>query len=377
MTVNKSMKLMSLQKESSFESELIDKSSNDGNKEECLDDSEKTEDTGSLEFPGLGSSSNHSNEVPASSSSKPRKPRKSSLSSWLQHGCDAFEEGERGGGPPPRTSSAPKPSRSSPEELPIQPVSTKKKSRSAISSWMQHGCDAFEEGERGGGPPPHTGSAPKPNRSVTEEVPPQTSSKSRKSNRSSISSWMQYGCDAFEEGEKGGGPPPRSARTPRRSSLKGSRSSTPKGAPRRHSLTFSKDVVVSTIVPTKKLAKKNSLWFMEKDYEKMRKKISHIAKRAQEKGGAEHKKKYCTRGLENLIRQGGSETRRYAAWDAVMDEQANQCSAEYYNEDAVSKSYRTACEESRAEATIRALQDEKEVAEYLSDTRNSYRRGSA
>ncbi|CAJ1956727.1 unnamed protein product [Cylindrotheca closterium] len=221
-----------------------------------------------------------------------------------------------------------------------------------------------------------------------EEVPtpPSTPRTPRTPRRSSLSSINKYEYNTFDE--EGEVPPPSTPQTPRRhssiststsigttprrSSLKGS-NGTPKGA-RRHSLTFSRDVVVATIVPTPELAKKKSLWFMEKDYEKMRKKISHIANKAQEKGGAGHK--YCTRGLENLIRQ-GSETRRYAAWDAVLDEQENQTfQGAGKDEDALSQSYRSACEESRAEATIRALQDEKEVAEYLSETRNYCRRSS-
>lgn len=170
-------------------------------------------------------------------------------------------------------------------------------------------------------------------------------------------------------------PPSTPTKTPRRSSLKSSNNngSSPRKEHRRHSLTFSRDVVVATITPTPDLATKKSLWFEEKDYEKMRKKIHAIAQRAQEGDGH----KYCTRGLESLIRQ-DSETRRYKAWDAVLDEQEHQVASglAHYDEDALSQSYRSACEESIAEASIRALQDQKDVEEYLKETRQNCRRSS-
>ncbi|CAJ1956731.1 unnamed protein product [Cylindrotheca closterium] len=181
----------------------------------------------------------------------------------------------------------------------------------------------------------------------------------------------KYGYNTYEEGVP---PPPCTPNTPkmsRRSSLKGS-SPTPRQF-RRHSLTFSSNVVVATIIPTPELAKKKSLWFEDKDYEKMHKKIHLIAERAQE--GEGHK--YCTRGLENIIR-GGSQIRKYAAWDAVLDEQEYQIQsgAEFYDEDALSRSYRVVCEESRAQAAMRALQDQKEAAEYLSEKPRRSRRSS-
>ena len=70
------------------------------------------------------------------------------------------------------------------------------------------------------------------------------------------------------------------------------------------------------------------------------------------------------------------ETRRYAAWDAVLDEQEYQAVNDQYDDDALSNSYREACETSREEATLRALEDQKAVAEYLSDTRKYCRRMS-
>ena len=204
-----------------------------------------------------------------------------------------------------------------------------------------------------------------------EDVPPVSSTAKLKKCCSSLQDSNEYGYNTYEEEIP---PPPNTPNTPRmsrRSSLKGG-SGTPRQF-RRHSLTFCSDVVVPTIIPTPELAKKKSLWFEEKDYEKMHKKIHLIAERAQE--GDSHK--YCTRGLENIIR-GDSQIRKFAAWDVVLDEQNFQLEsgAEYFDDDALSRSYRVVCEESRAQATIRALQDEKEVEEYLSETRRFCRRSS-
>ena len=160
---------------------------------------------------------------------------------------------------------------------------------------------------------------------------------------------------------------PTTPRTPRRSSLKGS-----SGREfRRHSLTFSNNVTVATITPTSDMAKKKLLWFEDKDYQKMQRKIHLIAEKAKQDSS-----KYCTRGLEAIMRR-DSETRRYAAWDVVLDEQEYQKEAAVYDDDALSNSYREACEESRAEATLRALQDEKAIADYLADTRTYCRRMSS
>jgi len=183
-----------------------------------------------------------------------------------------------------------------------------------------------------------------------------------------------YGYDTYENQDQRhswSADSSRHRKTPRRSSLKNG--SGPTRRARRHSLTFSSDVEVTTITPTQKLAKKKSLWFEEKDYEKMQNKIFMIADMAKE--GEGHR--YCTRGLENII-QKGSEERKYEAWDAVLDEQENQMQsgADFYDDDAVAQSYHVACEKSRADAANRAKQDEKAVAEYLSETRRFCRRMS-
>ncbi|KAL3930630.1 MAG: hypothetical protein SGBAC_011681 [Bacillariaceae sp.] len=186
----------------------------------------------------------------------------------------------------------------------------------------------------------------------------------------------KYSYNTYSNEVQRRSPSPKAAegRMPRRSSLKGGGgTSTARQSRRRHSLTFSTEVSVSTITPTQELAKKkSSLWFEDKDYEKMRDKIFMIAERAQE-GDT----RYCTRGLEGIIHR-DSETRKYAAWDAVMDEQEYQMEsgADYFDEDALSESYRVVCEDSCKDATARALQDEKDVAEYLSETRRYCRRMS-
>mmetsp|Transcript_23724 Transcript_23724/g.58153 ORF Transcript_23724/g.58153 Transcript_23724/m.58153 type:complete len:226 (+) Transcript_23724:72-749(+) len=160
-------------------------------------------------------------------------------------------------------------------------------------------------------------------------------------------------------------------RMPCRSSLKGG-SGTPRQF-RRNSLTFVSNVAVTPIIPTPELAKKKSLWFDDEDYDKIQKKILLIVERAQ--GGEGHK--HCTRGLENII-QRGTESRRYAAWDAVLHEQQNQirAGAEVFDDHALSRSYQEACKDSHAEANARAIQDEKAVSKYLSETKFYCRRMS-
>lgn len=166
--------------------------------------------------------------------------------------------------------------------------------------------------------------------------------------------------------------PANNQRMPRRSSLKGG-----SGAPRkfrRNSLTFTSDVVVTTITPTPELADPKSLWFDEEDYNKMHQKIHIIAESAHD-GGKEHR--YCIRGLEKML-EPGTQARKHAAWDAVLYEQQTQIlsGAEFFDDDALSRSYQKACEESRAEAAWRGQQDENSVKKYLSETRFYCRRMS-
>ena len=93
------------------------------------------------------------------------------------------------------------------------------------------------------------------------------------------------------------------------------------------------------------------------------------------KVGEDHK--HCTRGLEEFIKR-DAKTRRYASLDAVLDEQDAQrdSGAKQWDEERIVRSYQKMTAESSAEAMTRALQDEKEVAEYLQDTRNLCRRTS-
>jgi hypothetical protein len=187
---------------------------------------------------------------------------------------------------------------------------------------------------------------------------------------------VKYGYDTYDYVER----PAKvhshnSQRMPRRSSLKGSNPNTPRQA-RRHSLSFSNSVTVTHVTPTQDLAKEKScLWFEDEDYEKMQEKVIRIAERAKNGEMASSGKKYCTRGLEKIMNE-DCWTRRYAAWDAVMDEQEYQACNDQYDDDALSHSYRLASGVSSEEATLRALQDQQAVATYLADTRKYCRRMS-
>lgn len=150
-------------------------------------------------------------------------------------------------------------------------------------------------------------------------------------------------------------------RSTRRSSLKGSNTVPITPRPRRGSISFCEDVQVTPIVPTTKLIKKKSeLWLRTKDYERIIARSITIVDQAEE-GGSET----CTRGLENLMQDTSA---RYDAWDAVLDVQHAQRENGVLNDEELSKIYKLSCANSRTEAKLRGLQDEKDAMQYLRAT---------
>eukprot|EP00980_Cylindrotheca_fusiformis_P018046 scaffold5772_cov101-Cylindrotheca_fusiformis.AAC.5 len=199
-------------------------------------------------------------------------------------------------------------------------------------------------------------------------LPDSAASSGRRGSVNSTASISKYGYE-----DAAPSTPTENPSTPiasRRSSLKGSNGPRPH---RRHSITFSNEVLVSPVVPTTAMIKNNSdLWFQEKDYDRMKQKVYAIADLAAE---GEMDKKYCTRGLESLIKNNSSQ--KYGAWDAVLDEQENQLSSGDIDDQALSTVYRLYTASSQMEAKIRALKDEKAIKKYLFDTREICRRMSA
>jgi hypothetical protein len=157
--------------------------------------------------------------------------------------------------------------------------------------------------------------------------------------------------------------------TPRRSSLKGANG--PRSS-RRHSISFSEQVIVTPVVPTSEMVKKKSdLWLQSQDYDRIITKVQAIADRAGNGGGP----KYCTRGLEALMLN-EEDPQKYGACDAVLDEQWNQAQNGIYDDKALSTIYKLSSISSKMEANLRGLQDAKDIRRYTFDTRKLCRRMS-
>jgi hypothetical protein len=162
---------------------------------------------------------------------------------------------------------------------------------------------------------------------------------------------------------------PSTSRIPRRSSLKGANG--PRSL-RRHSISFSEQVIVTPVVPTTEMVKKKSdLWLQGEDYARIMTKVHTIADRAADGGGP----KYCTRGLEALILN-EEDPQRYEACDAVLDEQWNQVRNGIYDDKALSRIYKLSSISSKMEAKLRGLQDAKDIRKYTFDSRQHCRRMS-
>lgn len=158
----------------------------------------------------------------------------------------------------------------------------------------------------------------------------------------------------------------------RRSSMKGSNPTT-RPPRRRHSISFEKEVKVNKVVPIATMLKdKGDVWLQGEDYYKIANKVNTIVERSASGKG----QKFCVRGLEQLIqkRAGKEDGPQSEAWNAVLDEQLTQQVTGDYDDEKLSRKYRTCSNHSRMEAKLRALQDEHDVSKYLEDTRQYCRR---
>jgi len=191
---------------------------------------------------------------------------------------------------------------------------------------------------------------------------------------------------------------PAGARMPRRSSMKGSSSSSARrraslGAcagetmevylpgkrepvKRRRSITFKEQVKVQPMEPAKSLAENpESLWFQEDEYEKIKMKTVALIHKVAEDGTLDGKK-YCTRGLEKWMTPEATQVKKRQAWDNVLNEQYLQRQEGAFNDEQLALMYKHSTARSQMEASKRASKDAQEVEGYLKSTRRFQRRMS-
>jgi hypothetical protein len=143
---------------------------------------------------------------------------------------------------------------------------------------------------------------------------------------------------------------------------------------RRHSISFEKEVKVNQVVPiATMLEDKGEMWLQGKDYYKIINKVNTIVDQTTNGKG----KKYCVRGLEHMVKKREDPNDpRSEAWDTVLYEQQIQQATGDYDEEGLSRKYRSCSNQSRMKANIRAIKDEQDVSIYLEDTRRYCRRMS-
>jgi len=139
---------------------------------------------------------------------------------------------------------------------------------------------------------------------------------------------------------------------------------------RRRSITFDNDVNVQQIEPVKDLAMdgRKSLWFQEKEYEKIKVKTLALLDRVEQSSGAADGKRYCTRGLEKLMTPEATEVKKYQAWDSVFNEQFLQRKDGEYDEESLANIYKYSTKRSQSEASKRASLDAEAAQAYLKTT---------
>jgi hypothetical protein len=136
---------------------------------------------------------------------------------------------------------------------------------------------------------------------------------------------------------------------------------------RRSSISFCKQVHVTSVVPVLEMADKvEDLWFQSEDFDSMLERSYALVDRAAEGQG-----RFCTRGLENLSKD--HDTIKDAI-DTVLDEQDVQWDLGKRCEKTISQLYSLSSVDRKVEARTRAKQDVKAVKNYLKETRKDCRR---
>jgi len=126
----------------------------------------------------------------------------------------------------------------------------------------------------------------------------------------------------------------------------------------------------------------NRLWFQEEEYDFIKREIVRILKQSMkekrdgrskvERGGWE----ICTRGLEPIMYRNSTKEARQEANTSVIEEYLMQKSRGEYDDDSLRQIYSFYTIDSKVDAEYKADLDQKEIQNYLKDTRNRWRRRS-
>jgi len=119
------------------------------------------------------------------------------------------------------------------------------------------------------------------------------------------------------------------------------------------------------------------LWFQKEEYLHIKADIMRILEESKKKGIRKERRNtlVCTRGLESLISSGCDEARQEAN-SSVIAEYAMQKSRGEYNAENIKQMYSFHTIDSQLEAAERAERDNKEIQNYLQETRVLCRRMS-
>jgi hypothetical protein len=138
---------------------------------------------------------------------------------------------------------------------------------------------------------------------------------------------------------------------------------------RRSSITFCKEVNVTSVVPFLEMVDSvDDLWFQSDDLYSILERSYALVDRA-----AEGKIRYCTRGLENLSKDPDA-FKDFI--DTVLDEQGVQQDLGERCEKKISQVYSLSSMNSKIAARMRGIEDVKAVKNYLKGTRKRCRRFS-
>jgi len=166
---------------------------------------------------------------------------------------------------------------------------------------------------------------------------------------------------------------PKSSKSPNRSALKDTSEAGKARRQRRRcsSITFCEQLEVKDIIPAKDLvSNKRQLWWQNTEYKQIVELSCAIVDLAKVDKNTE------TRGLEDLLRDDHAETFKTRTDVITAQRILRQRSSQrrVQDDEALSGLYQTSTAKYLREAALRANQDEKEVQNYLADTRRKVRR---
>lgn len=138
---------------------------------------------------------------------------------------------------------------------------------------------------------------------------------------------------------------------------------------RQTSLSFQEPAEYTMIESAQSLSCKKDLWFQQSEMNLIHKQVKAILQKTENGVDSETGKKYCTRGLEQLMQPQMTYRQRDVAWDAVLNEQMLQKKLGVFKEDALANLYKYSTIDSQNEAVMRARADAKHAAKYLEGMR--------